>query len=62
MLRVLEIVAASWPIAFMFFAAMIAIVFLTLIYLRRKDRKEERENRVYQARDVTAQGNRTWQD
>jgi hypothetical protein len=62
MLRVLEIIAGSWPIAFMFFAATVGLVLLTLIYFRRKDRKDELNSRISLARDVTTQGNKTWQD
>lgn len=62
MLRVLEIIASSWPIAFMFFAAMGGTVLLSLIYIRRKERKENQEYRIMQSRDVTPHGNKTWQD
>lgn len=49
----LEIIAGSWPLAFMFASLMIAFVFSYLIFKIHRSRMIELDYRAMQARDVT---------
>ena len=49
----LEIIAGSWPLAFMFAALMLAFVFSYLIFKTHRSRMIELDYRALNSRDVT---------